>query len=241
MPVHYINHLGQQVPVISSQMLADELIPAALDERTPLSVVRMSDGEEKIYSYCQQRTLGTPMEMFSREWRIKFGVNGISCGEMKSRLEEAAKTCTYFAPDGGEEFFLKHFPARYPFAEIYFPHKWSRKQRIAMLNRAGSVIVVNRDEAVAERIAKSPFNNATVHYVSLRDWRDATNAISDCRYYSTPLVFVSAGPASKFIIPAIAARGKVVLDMGSGAPHFWCVQGKPVCGDSKCRTVTKEE
>lgn len=242
MPLEYVNHLGQQIPIAGSDYLADEIIPQALYARQPLSIVRMSDGEEKIFSYCKAHPDTAPMLQFSQEWRNRFGVEGITCGEMYGRLSAAARECTYFAPDGGEEFFLKHFPARLPFAEIYFPHRWTRKQRVRLLQLAGSVTVVNANIEVASRIAAlyNP-NPLAVCFVPLRNWRGSEDAIRSCAAQDCPLVFVSAGPASKYIIPRIAQQGKVVLDMGSGAPHFWCTRGKPTCGPVNCGAVAKEQ
>lgn len=248
MPLEYVNHLGQQIPIAGSDYLADEVIPAALQARQPLSIVRMSDGEEKIFAYSKSHPDTAPMLQFSEEWRKRFGIDGISCGEMYGRLSAAARECTYFAPDGGEEFFLKHFPARLPFAEIYFPHRWTRKQRVRLLQLAGTIAVVNRDLEIANRIAcgqYSPltsFQRLNTFFGYLPDWRASEACIKALATDSAPLVLVSAGPASKYIIPRIAQQGKVVLDMGSGAPHFWCTRDEHTCGSAKhCGAIAKED
>lgn len=240
-----IDHLGQPIEVITSTGILDAAI-AALANREPLSVVRMSDGERKILDWCHGHPPNSPMLEFNDSWRKRYGVDGINCRDMQSRLEFAAKDCTYFAADGGEEFFLKYFAKREPFAEIYFPHRWTREQRKKLLAAAGTVAVVNRDLEVANAITCSKFSPLTAFqklntfFGYLPDWTRSNECIRAIAKDSAPLVLVSAGPASKFIIPEIAKQGKVVLDMGSGAPHFWCVRGNPECGNPKCRAVAKE-
>lgn len=242
MPLEYKTHQGQQLPFIGSSMLVDEIIPAHFQTREPLSVVRMSDGEMRLIEYCLRMPSNHRVREFTEEWRARFGIEGIECGQLRERLSAAAKGCTYFAPDGGEGFFLKHFAARPPFAEIYFPHRWTRKQRINLLKKANAVIVVHGDPKVAARIRESEFNpDATVHHVPLSDWYGSEQAINACAHYTTKLVLVSGGPASKYIIPRIAQQGKVALDMGSGAPHFWCTEEESVCGVEHCGAAAKVE
>ena len=222
-------------------MLAERVI-AALEIRQPLSVVRMSDGEEKILSYCKRMLQTMPVLQFEKEWRVRFGIDGITCGEMRRRLEYAATKCTYFAPDGGDGFFTRHFPIREPLAEIYYPSRWTRTQRAAILKAAGtSVLVVNRDPQIAYNIENSPFNRYGVRAISidLPDWQASRAAIYSCSKHTSPLVFVSGGPANKYIIPEIAEQGKVVLDMGSGAKHFWCTVDNPACGERACGAVAE--
>src|SRR5690242_11141954 len=101
-----VNHLGKPLEVLSSDELFSVVL-RALQEAKPLSIVRMSDGEEKILRYCKAHKPSEPMTQFGPEWGRRFGVFGITCGVMKARLDHAALDCTYYAPDGGEEFFLK--------------------------------------------------------------------------------------------------------------------------------------
>lgn len=238
-----INHLGKPITVVHTEGVWLDALDA-LQQKRPMSFTRMSDGEEKIYQYCKTHPATAPMLQFEKEWRIRYGVEGITCGEQKKRLDLAAKYSTHFAPDGGEEFFLKHWPLRQPYAEIYFPHRMTREMRIQLLKVAGAVTVVNRDPKVAGRLLDSPYmpKDVDVCWISLRDWQESETASRRAQELCAPLVLVSAGPASKHIVPEIAIGGnKVVLDMGSGAPHFWCIRGNPECGDPKCRAVTKEK
>lgn len=241
MPLEYVNHLGTPIPMVGSNLLA-EYVTDALVHGKSLSVVRMSDGEEKILTYCKEHPAAAPMLQFTDTWRNKYGVDGITCGDMWARLDRAATDSTFFAPDGGEEFFLKHFTARFPFAEIYFPHRWTRKQRQEILTVARRVLVINANPIVAQRIKDSFVcpTDIAVSFIGLSNWRQSKDVIRRASEDDAPLVFVSGGPASKYIIPEIAKQGKVVLDMGSGAPHFWCTRNNPTCGES-CRAVARVE
>jgi hypothetical protein len=163
---------------------------------------------------------------------------------MGKRLDRAATECTYYAPDGGEEFFLKHYAYRPPFAEIYFPHRWSRMQRQSILKLVDHVLVINADHRVAKRMEDSPYNpGVEFDWFKLNNWTESENAIKFADGMKARLVFVSGGPASKYIAPVIAKQGngKVVLDMGSGAPHFWCTRGHATCPDGKCGAVAREQ
>lgn len=237
-PIDYIKHKGRVVAVLNCEGVWAKVINA-LRDHTPLSIVRMSDGEEKILSYCKAHRPDAPMHQFNDTWRRKYGVEGITCGAMRQRLESAAKECTYFAPDGGEEFFDAHFPERLPFAEIYFPHRWSRLAKRELLDFAGCVTVVNTDRMVMERMHAG--SGAAISWVPLTSWREQDAVAQRCIDDISRLVLVSAGPASKCIIPRIAAQGnKVVLDIGSAAPHWWCIHGEALCPEGKCGAVAKE-
>lgn len=242
-----VDHLGKPIEVYRSDALA-LLVLDAVRNRQQFSITRMSDGEERILSYCKRLPHKALMRQFEEEWRVRFGVEGITCGEMETRLSLAAVNCTLFSPDGSEEFFLKHFHQRTPFAEIYFPHRWTRAERVAMLQEAGHVLVINRDHAVAERIRNSPHNpGCHTSWLSLSDWRESESVIERattmCRTNKIPLVFCSCGPASKYIVGEIARHANTVaLDMGSGAPHFWCTSTEQTCGSVKhCGAVAKEQ
>jgi hypothetical protein len=236
-----INHRGENVYVLGSDLLADQIVPDYIGSGVPLSIVRMSDGEEKILSWCKSHVPNGPMNQFTDTWRKKYGVDGITNGEMRRRLEDAAAECTYFAPDGGEWFFEKHFTKRMPFAEIYFPHRWSRGQRQYILAKAKHVLVINARMGLHKDLQSSRYNvtGCRFSHITLNHWTQSETVIDLACKHDAPLVFASCGPASKYIIPRIAQSGKVVLDMGSGAPHFWCIRGSAECPEGKCGAVAK--
>ncbi len=192
----------------------------AVQSREPFSIVRMSDGETSILDYCDEHAYGEPMLRYDDNWNLRYGVRGITCGEIKRRLLQAAVECTYLAQDGWIPYCIngvRRFIHRQPFIWPRFPDVWTRKQWRLLYSAAGRLLVINRDEAMAEKTADGyPYD-----YVTLSDWTQADMVIDAASRSAPRLVLVSCGPGSKHVCPEIAKQGKVVLDIGSAPERWW--------------------
>jgi len=206
----------------------DELTPEgaylatceALKMREPFSIVRMSDGETQILDYCETHEPGELMAKFPDHWNRRYGVVGITCGEIQRRLLKAAAECTYLAQDAWIPYCInnvRRFINRQPFIWPNFPRVWTPEQKLAMYALVDRLLIVNREEEVAKVVAQGK----AYDFVPLNGWVDSDKAVEAAAKSSAPLVLISAGPASKYICPEIAKQGKIVLDIGSAAECWW--------------------
>jgi hypothetical protein len=199
---------------------AFEATCAALKDQQNFSIVRMSDGETQILDYCDTHRGDEPMLRFPDHWNRRYGVLGITCGEIKHRLIRAAEECTYLAEDAWIPYCInnvRRFIHRQPFIWPNFPRVWTPEQKWQMFSLANRILIINREERVAEAVAKGK----EYDFIELGDWTQSERAIATARNSAAPLVLVSAGPASKYIVPEIAKQAKVVLDIGSSAECWW--------------------
>lgn len=211
-------------------------VKRALETHQSLSIVRMSDGEAGILDYCLKHRPEELMTCWVTKedptWNDRYGVAGITCGEIQKRLTRAAIDCTYFAGDGWMPrcgCFLKFFPLRGPrgpLMNIGYHRQWTLGMKKELLGCAQKVIVINRDSKIADVIGNPAFTTATVKWISLSNWQESERVIEEAtrpELEAYPLVLASLGPGSKYVVSEIAKRcpGKVALDIGSGAPKWW--------------------
>jgi hypothetical protein len=192
----------------------------ALKMREPFSIVRMSDGETQILDYCETHAAGDLMARFPDHWNRRYGTVGITCGEIKARLYRAAEECTYLAQDAWVPYCVtnvRRFIHRQPFIWPNFPRVWSPEQKWALYDLTERLLIVNREEEVVRAVAGSKPHD----FVALSAWEQADQAVLAAKGSDAQLALVSCGPASKHIVPEIAAQGKVVLDVGSAAECWW--------------------
>jgi hypothetical protein len=192
----------------------------ALKAKQAFSIVRMSDGETQILDYCETHNVAEKMMRFPDHWNRRYGTVDITCGEIQRRLLQAAEQCTYLAQDGWIPYCIsnvRRFIHRQPFIWPNFPRVWTPEQKQAMFALADGMLIINRDGRVATDVAGGvPFD-----FIELDSWQQADDVVKAASANAAQLVLVSAGPASKHICPAIAAQGKVVLDVGSSAECWW--------------------
>jgi hypothetical protein len=171
------------------------------------------------------------------EWLVKLGIDGISRKTVQDRLYRAATACTFFAPSISgilrEDYNLyQFFPSREHYIDNFFVNTWTEKMQLALYREAGHVLLIHKNAHTADslQLRLQGNNIAKVHFIKLQTWQQAEDTIKKAKEIDAPLVLVSAGPGSKYIIPEIATTGripKVCLDIGN-AMDRWIPQSLPI-------------
>lgn len=196
----------------------------ALWRHKGLSVVRMGEGELKLYHCLKQG--GDLTEWFLEEWRVRIGVEGIDKAELIARFNKAVFECDYFSPSISgiinpifDLYFLRK-EARY--LDNFFINFWSEEQIVQLYKTAGHVVLLHRNEGTGFAFTRraAEYLNVKVTYIELSNWSQSENIIDQVNALSAPLVLFSGGPASKYIAPEIAKSNKVVLDVGNSVDRF---------------------
>lgn len=196
----------------------------ALLRHKGLSVVRMGEGELKLYNCLKQD--GDLKEWFSEEWRVRIGVEGITNTELRKRFKIALLDCDYFSPSISgitnpifDLYFLRQ-EARY--LDNFFINFWSEEQIVQLYKTAGHVVLLHRNEGTGVAFIRRAWDylGVKVTWLKLSNWSESENIIQMVSRDTAPLVLFSGGPASKYIAPEIAKSGKVVLDVGNSVDRF---------------------
>ncbi len=202
------------------------LVADALVSGKALSVVRMGDGEKRLYEYCKDHSDGfVTDEPFGEEWLRYMGCYEIPAKELALRLEIAAMECTYFAPQimgiQRPEFWLGGIlTTRTSYIDNWFVRQWSRDLQDKLL-RKSRVLFLHASGEVREKVAA---RSNTVECWEMSVWQQADEIIERAKNNAAKLVLFSGGPANKYIGPKIATSGyfpKVVLDLGQAAQKEW--------------------
>lgn len=209
-----------------------EMVTAALEKNERLAVVRMSDGEDEIILYCKSHTPSAKLEIFERDWRVRLGVEGISCGEMLKRLSDAATQTQWFAPDGERWYMRQHWDMRDKLIEIYYPYRTPVAIKRKWFEIAGHVLIINGYQGYVDRVCADAPAGVQVSHISILNWRETDQVIEAAIKSPARLVLFSAGPAGKMIAEPISLSGKVVLDVGDGMGSFWWEKGVGPNGES---------
>lgn len=205
------------------------LVADALVSKTTLSVVRMGDGERQLFLHCQNstETVKPPNSPLDEKWLRQFGCFDIPCAELARRLKSAAEDCTYFAPQimgiQRPEFRVAEiFAARERYVDNWFVRTWSRKLQDQLLRQAGHVLFIHGNSDLRNRfISRMDGLGGNGDCLEMTTWEQGDGVISQAAENKAPLVLFSGGPANKYIAPAIAMAGKVVLDLGQAAEVEW--------------------
>lgn len=196
----------------------------ALLRRKGLSVVRMGEGELKLFHCLKQ--YGDILEWFSDEWINRIGIKDCSKAELLRRFIIAFDTCDYFSPSISgitnpifDLYFLRQ-EARY--LDNFFINFWSEEQIVQLYKTAGEVILLHRNEGTGFAFNRraNDYLGIKVTYLKLDNWSQAEDRIREVSAMDAPLVLFSGGPPSKYIAPEIAKSGKVVLDVGNSVDRF---------------------
>lgn len=198
-----------------------EIVAQALTDYRPLSAVRMSDGEDEVLLYCQSHLTTETMLRFPREWNDKFGVTGITCGEIGDRMKRAAREATYFAPDGERNFLRQHFGLRERLLHVTWPDDISNDVKAEWFKRAAHVAILCRSTESYEAICKYTPEAVQITHIPLGHWTESEEAIRSVEDSDARLVLYSGGPSGKYIGPELAKRGKVALDVGHAVHEWW--------------------
>lgn len=204
----------------------------ALLQKTPLSVIRVSDGEKIALAYCEEQSRkGNPDAPFlalNEGFRKQFGVEGITCSSLWDRIHRAVDNCSHFAPTlefwnplyDTTPLFMHNIGQRYGgYVDEMFQYHWSFTKRKTLLDMARRVVVINRDEQVAHRLKRMIGDDKNkIMHVHLDNWDGANKAMESTLWWEPDLVLMSAALGSKWIGPEIShKRNCVVLDLGQAA------------------------
>lgn len=196
----------------------------ALLRRKGLSVVRMGEGELKLWNCLIQ--MGDLKEWFSKEWRVRIGVEGIDISELMNRFQTAYLDCDYFSPSisgiTNPIFDLYFLRTEQRYLDNFFINFWSEEQIVQLYKTAGHVVLLHRNEGTGFAFNRraNDYLGIKVTYLPLSNWSQSEDIIKQVSAMDAPLVLFSGGPASKYIAPEIAKSGKVVLDVGNSVDRF---------------------
>ena len=211
------------------------LVGDALDAKKSLSVVRMADGEKALMDICGDHPDSEPIDPKSipigwpEGWLDRFGVADIPKNLLKERIIRAAEEADFFAASLAgiqlPEFNVDHFSERSVWVDNFFPNAWDETMKENLFKKAGHVLLLHRNLHLADSMQiRSHFVlKVRVTYLKLDNWKDADSVIKKANKIDAPLVLFSAGPASKYIGPAIATGGnipKVTLDIGQAMDRW---------------------
>ena len=199
-----------------------------------LSVVRMGDGERTLFIDCAtaaaNQVSGLPVDSFDLKWRQRMGIEGMTFYQLANYMGRAIDNADYFAPninglmqpDYSVYPWYKVGGRQQPLVDNFFVNEWDLTHRTALLKAAGNILVLHANPVTAITFAKRAraYLNVGIRHVSMATFDDGPRAVAECAKWDYPLVLVSAGPASKYIIPEIASQGKVVLDLGNAMDHW---------------------
>ncbi len=202
----------------------------ALHNRTPLSTVRMGDGEKAIIKYLI--TGETAKYLIDPIWLKEYGLLGANLKEIGLTLLDSARFSDWMCPNISGLTLPKYeilslLPPRDYYAEGLYAHTWLYMGRVPeLINYSGGIgIVCRQSKEVADRLfmkyGKAGLNAESVDYDS---WKDYGNALEAIGKMKANLILVSAGPSGKYLcVEASRKYGKVVLDTGSALVRHWSV------------------
>jgi len=205
------------------------LVGSALLSRKDLSVVRMGDGEVRLYQDVQ---FGgdepvVPTKRHDKAWLTKLGLLNMPKNLLEGRMLQAARECTYFAPSisgiwrSDYDNYALSYRKRY--VDNFFVNAWTTEMVVALFRAAGHVLLIhaNAETADAMQINSQDKLGVKVSFLKLTSWEQSEAVIEAANKIDAPLVLFSAGPGAKYIGPAISnGHGKVALDLGNSVDRW---------------------
>lgn len=211
-----------------------------LRHREPLSVVRMGDGERELFAACTDAIkAGLQSEhvcTFDKAWRTRMGIEGITWGKLLANMVNAMTEAEYYGPsvsgltnrnyclyDWFERYVSRTVEDHKKIVDNFFVNDLKPEQHAELYKAAGKIIIVHRNPVTANCLARRAkmYLNVNVVHVPMETWQQADVVVDACaELFDYPLALVSAGPASKWIIPELAKQGRVAIDLGNGMDHW---------------------
>lgn len=202
----------------------------AMARRTPLSTVRMGDGERMLIDYYRTGRHGR----YSNDpvWLKEYGLWRADLKQIGKSLLDAAQFADYMCPNISGLTLPKYeilsiLPPRDFYCEGLYAHTWLYMGRLPeIMNYDGGIAVVcrNSKEVSSRLFAKyknKGMNSETAEYTSWQNYDGVLEAIGKMKSH---LILVSAGPSGKYLcVEAAKKYGKVVLDTGSALIRHWSV------------------
>lgn len=211
-------------------MVGDRLLT-----NTPLSNVRMGDGERHLLQSCldngDQGRIDEVVTDYDEAWRTRMGIEGITYRALRDRILEAGNACSHFAPSVSglvqkSYDLFNHFNLREQYIDNFFVNIWGNDAKAELFKAAGHVLFIHRNRGTADAMqinAKRLFG-VRVTYIELNNWTQAEDVIKGGQDSEARMVLFAGGPASKYISPRIAESNKVVLDIGNTTDYWTFAQ-----------------
>jgi hypothetical protein len=226
----------QQISLAERTISSNALFLLAQDRllrRQPFSLVRMADGELRLWKEAKSG-FSPDLEhtrIGDRDWRVRLGVEGINQAEMLQRLNWAATECDYFAPSisglVNADFDLYDcFPERKRYADVFCFNQWTEEMIVQLYLEAKHVILIHRNPETADALIwrAKEYLGVKVTWIRQERWQQTEELIWKVSECDAPLVVASVGPAGKYAIPRMSRAGqyvvKVVLDIGNTIDRF---------------------
>lgn len=216
------------------------VVGSAIAQRQSLSVVRMGDGEVRLFDESAAAIADgrgdSLVQSFWPEWRTRMGIEGMTYTHINASMQRAIDDCTYYGPNVNglvnKVFSLySHVSPTTQLVDNFFVNQWNDEQKIELYKAAGHVLFIHGNRSTADAIQKrlKQYLGVKLTYIELNKWDQAYDVVEQASKLDTPLVMFSGGPASKWIGPAIAKlRPAVVLDIGNAADYWTLANYKHV-------------
>jgi hypothetical protein len=189
-----------------------------LINHTPLSVIRMGDGERLLLE--EQRDPSEIIKRFDDKWLARMGMSGLTYGELRRRLDQAVLTTDYFAPSisglVNKSFDLNAYFTHSRLVDNFFVNQWDTAQKQELMAKADGILLIHANPELADTMQKK-HTRFQMTFLKLTNWDQTEDVIEKAKNNPAQLVLFSGGCAGKYIGPEIAKEGKVVLDVGNSA------------------------
>jgi hypothetical protein len=199
------------------------LVGDALLRNESLSVVRMGDGEVRLFQDVSDSDgVIVPTKRHDREWLRKLGLLGIPKRLLKQRMLQAANECTYFAPSISgiwrQDYNNHGLSKRKHYVDNFFVNSWTEEMIVNLFKAAGHVLLIHGSAEPADAMQiRAKKIGVKVSYLKLTNWEESDTVVGEAHKINAPLVLFSAGPASKYIGAEI---GGVTLDLGNSVDRW---------------------
>jgi hypothetical protein len=201
------------------------MVCSALARHTPLSVIRMGDGEKAIVDFADGRRPARDF-LLKQSWQEEYGLVDANYRQVGADLLYASayadilclNTAGLYLP----QYAIQQRVAARPFyGEGLFAHSWAYMGRIwHLMKYTGDIVVVCRNAAKVSHDMAVKFSRPFL-YAEYGCWKDYPIVIDAIRYAKPGLVLVSGGPSGKKLCVDMARFGMVALDTGSAMLKFW--------------------
>lgn len=198
----------------------------ALTRKTPLSVVRMNDGERMIMEVSKGRN---PSHfLVDDNWLKEYGLYGADLKKVGEDLYKAANSADYFA-QFISGWFLPSFDVisliepRDFYVDGFYPYLWKNADRTKELMKydEGIALVCRNSQKQAAHL--SEVYGTKIHPIEYNSWEDYDNAMERIGELGKHhLILCSTGASGKLLnVEASRRYGKVCIDIGSAMFACW--------------------
>ena len=190
-----------------------------LKRKESLSVVRVADGERILLDATKTKNPRELVDTFNDTWLERYGLSGISYGELKQRILRAGNECNYLAPSisgiQNEIYNLyDYFNPREEYVDNFFVNLWTNEMKQKLYDIAGDILLIHGNIKLADIFQKRlPYSR--LDYIKLNNWSQTEDVIKESSSSKASMVIFSGGAAGKYIGPQISKSGKVVIDVGN--------------------------